>query len=128
MRHSLVTLSLSLALAALLVMFTPFMREFASLHIEPEWLALGSFVVGSLCFFGVAPVRSAVLALLAVLGIGSLIEGLLIALPSILNLVANPVTYTNLAIQQMVLGCFFAGPFLIAGGVLGGIIRAKLRP
>jgi len=127
MRRGLVTLSLSLALGALLVMFTPFMREFSSLHIEGEALALASFVVGSLCFFGVAPARAAVFALLAILCVGSLIEGLVIALPSLLNLVANPVAYINLAEQQVVLGCFFAGPFLLAGGVLGGIIRAMLR-
>lgn len=127
MRHALVIVSLSLALAALLVMFTPFMREFASLHIEPEWLAIGSMVVGSLCFLGVAPVRVAALALLGVVCFGSLIEGLVIALPSLLELVPNPVAYINLAEQQILLGCFFAGPFVLAGGVAGGIIRARLR-
>jgi hypothetical protein len=122
-----ISLSLSLALAALLVLFTPFLREFSSLHIEGEWLAFGSFIVGALCSFGVAPVRAAVLALLAIMGIASLLEALLIALPSLLNIVPNPAAYINLAEQQVLLGCFFAGPFVLAGGVLGGIFRAMLR-
>ena len=122
-----ISLTLSLALAALLVLFTPFLRDFSSLHIEAEWLAFGSIIVGVLCFFGVAPVRAAVLALLAIMCIGSLLEALLIALPSLLNLVPNPVAYINLAEQQVLLGCFIAGPFVLAGGVLGGVLRATLR-
>ena len=121
-----ISLSLSLALAALLILFTPFLRDFSSLHIEAEWLAFGAFVVGILCFLGIAPVRAAVPAMLAIMCLGSLLEALFIALPSLLNIVPNPVTYINLAEQQIVLGCFFAGPFLLAGGVCGGIISSLL--
>jgi hypothetical protein len=122
-----VSLSLSLALAALLVMFTPFLREFSSLHIQGEWLAFGSFIVGILCFLGVSPARAAVVAMLAIMCIGSLVEGLVIALPALLDLVPNPVAYINLAEQQVLIGCFIAGPFVLAGGVLGGVLRTRLR-
>jgi hypothetical protein len=124
---TIVNVSLGLALGALLVMFTPFMSDFSSLHIGGELLGLGAFVVGLLCFAAITPTRNAVLALTFVLVIGSLIEAAVIALPAITNLVPNPVSYINFAEQQMFLGCTLAGPFLLAGGVFGGLMRAWVQ-
>ncbi len=126
-RWLIVTLSLSLALAALLVMFTPFLRDFSSFHIGIEGLALGAFICGALCFIGITPTRRALIALAFAAAISSLIEWLVIALPALANLVPNPVSYINLAEQQVLLGCIGAGPFVLAGGVVGGIIRARMH-
>ena len=125
-RLILVNASLGLALGALLIMFTPFMREFSSWHIGGEQLALGAFIVGVLCFIAVTRTRTAVYSLLLITVLASLIEATVIALPAIINLVPNPVSYINFAEQQVVLGCFVAGPFVLAGGVLGGLIRIAL--
>lgn len=124
---ALINLALSLALGALLVMFTPFLREFSSLHIGGEPLALGAFLVGGLCMSAIARTRSAVSSLFIVFTLASLIEAIVIALPAFINLVPNPVSYINLAEQQVFLGCTFAGPFVLAGGVLGGVSRAWLK-
>lgn len=119
--------ALSLALAALLMMFTPFLREFTAFHISGEWLALGAAACGVLCGISVGPARRTVFALAFVLSLATLIEALVIALPALINLVPNPVSYINLAEQQVVIGCFAAGPFVVAGGVLGGIVRARVN-
>ncbi len=126
-RLVLINVSLSLALGALLVMFTPFMREFSSLHIGGELLGFGAFAVGLLCFSAIAPTRWALTAFGIVLVLSALIEAVVIALPALMNLVPNPVSYINLAEQQVVLGCIIAGPFALAGGVLGGVIRWRVK-
>ncbi|MBI1801471.1 MAG: hypothetical protein HYR71_07575 [Chloroflexi bacterium] len=126
-RPILVTAAASLALGALLLMFTPFLREFTTLHIAGEWLALGAGLIGALASASVASSRAAVFSLVVILCLGSLIEAFVIALPALGNLVPNPVSYINMAEQQVFLGCVFAGPFMLAGGVLGVLIGAWLR-
>jgi hypothetical protein len=122
-----VTGSSSLALAALLVMFTPFLRDFSAWHISGEQLGVATFLLGICCCLSVSPVRYAVYALVAVLVLGSLIEGYLIASPAMRDLVPNPVTYINLAEQQLLLGCLSGGLFFSAGGALGIAVQSVAR-
>ncbi len=122
----LINVSLSLALGALLVMFTPFLREFSALHVGAELLGVGAFICGTLCFINLAPARRAIYSLAIMLIVGSLIEATVIALPALMNLVPNPVSYINLAEQQVLIGCIIAGPLTLAGGVFGGVMRATL--
>ena len=125
-RLLLVTLALSLALAALLVTFTPFMREFTQFHIGAEVLVPGAFFCGMLGGFSILPARLALLSLALIL-VGALsIEAIVIVMPALINLVPNPVSYVNFAEQQTFIGCFAAAPFFAAGGVLGGVVRARL--
>ena len=71
-RFVLVTLSLSLALAALLVTFTPFIRDFTGFHIGAEVLVPGAFTCGVLCGFSIIPPRLALISLALVLaGVGA---------------------------------------------------------
>jgi hypothetical protein len=118
-RALLVTLCSSLALSALLIMFTPFLRDFTTWHIGGEWLAAGAFLLGLVCCLSIFSARRAMLSLLAMIVIASFVEGFVIALPALRDLVPNPVSYINQAQQQLLLGCLAGGPFAIAGGVLG---------
>ena len=127
-RFVLVTLSLSLALAALLVTFAPFMRDFTGFHIGAEVLVPGAFTCGVLCGFSIIPPRLALISLALVLAGALLIQSIVIGLPALINLVPNPVSYVNFAEQQTLIGCFSAGPFFAAGGVLGGLLRMRFRP
>jgi len=122
-----VTASSSLALAALLVMFAPFLRDFSAWHISGEQMGFATFLLGICCCLSVLQVRHAVVALVAVLVLGSLIEGYVIAAPALRGLVANPVTYINLAEQQLLVGCVSGGLFFSAGGVLGIALQLFAR-
>ena len=126
-RAALVIPSASLALAALLVMFTPFLRDFTTWHIDGAWLAAGAFVLGLAICLSVLAIRQALISLLAVIVLASLIEGFVIALPATLQLVQNPVSYINQAEAQLLLGCIAGGTFVVAGGVLGVTINLLLR-
>lgn len=125
-RTILVVAALSLALGALLLMFMPLLGEFTALRIGGEQLALGAFVVGALGAASVASARLAAIALGFVLVMGTLIAAAVATLPASINLVPNPVSYINVAESQLVFTCFIAGFFAVAGGVAGGLLRAKL--
>src|SRR6266542_993157 len=99
-RFALVCAALSLALSALLVMFTPFLRAFTQFHVGAEILVAGAFACGVLCGAGVAPARKLILALGLVLASALLIQSLVIVLPALTGLVPNPVSYVNFAEQQ----------------------------
>jgi hypothetical protein len=122
-----VNLSESLALGALLLMFTPFLQEFTPWHISGEWLAFGAFLVSLAGGLSLQPARRALVSLLVVLVLASAIEGAIIALPASRQIVLNPVSYIIMAEQLMVLGCVIAGPFTLAGGVLGVTINLLMR-
>ena len=117
----------TLALAALLVMFTPFLRDFTTWHIDGSWLAGSAFVLGMAICLSLLRIRTALLSVLAVIVLASLIEGFVIALPAIRQLVPNPVSYINQAETQLLLGCIAGGTFVVAGGVLGVAINLLLR-
>jgi hypothetical protein len=108
-------------------MFTPFLREFTPWHIGGEWLAFGAFLVGLAACLSIRPARHALLSVLVLLFLASAIEGAIIALPALRQLVPNPVSYINSAEQQVVFGCLIAGPFAVAGGVLGTIWQLLAR-
>jgi hypothetical protein len=108
-------------------MFTPFLREFTAWHIGGEWLATGAFLISLASCLSVRPARRALLSVLVLLFLASAIEGVIIALPAMEQLVPNPVSYINSAEQQVVFGCLIAGPFAVAGGMLGTIWQLLAR-
>jgi hypothetical protein len=122
-----VTGSSSLALAALLVLFTPFLSDFSAWHISGEQLGIATFLLGAACCLSVSPVRYAVFALVVVVVVSSLIEGFVIAMPALRSLVPNPVTYTNLAELEVLIGCTTGGLFFTAGGALGIAVHVFAR-
>src|SRR5947208_11564702 len=99
-RFVLVTLSLSVALAVLLVTFTPFMQDFTVYHIGAEVLVPGAFTCGMLCGLSIVPPRRALVSLALVLACALAIQAVVIGLPALVNLVPNPVSYVNFAEQQ----------------------------
>ncbi len=117
----------SLALAALHVLFAPSLSDFTAWHISGEQLIIAAFVLGTGCCLSISPARSAFFALVAVLVLSSLIEGIVIAMPALRGMVPNPVTYTNMAELEVLLGCTAGGLFFTAGGTLGITIRVFAR-
>jgi hypothetical protein len=114
-------------LGALLLMFTPFLREFTTWHIDGFWLAGSAFVLGLAISLSILRIRTALLSVLAVIVLASFIESFVIVLPAIRQLVPNPVSYINQAETQLLLGCLTGGTFVIAGGVLGISINLLLH-
>src|SRR6476619_6171268 len=62
----------TLALAALLVMFTPLLRDFTTWHIDGAWLAGSAFVLGLAICLSLLRIRTALLSVLVVIVLASL--------------------------------------------------------
>ena len=120
-------LALGLALGAVLVMFTPWMRDFSRWNIDTGGLAAGATLVFALCFFGVAPMRYALMVAAASILIGGLVDVFVLSLPATLGLVPNAVALSNSAQNIAAFTCLTASPFVAVGAVAGALLRAAFQ-
>ncbi|MBI5876187.1 MAG: hypothetical protein HZB53_00935 [Chloroflexi bacterium] len=119
--------ALGLALGAILVMFTPWMRDFSRWNIDTGGLMAGTTIVFTLCFLVVAPTRDALVVAGASIAIGAAVSVYVLSLPAMLDLVPNTITFINNAQYITAFSCVTASPFVAVGGVLGAFARAALR-
>jgi uncharacterized membrane protein YwaF len=119
----LINLALGLALGALMAMFTPFLRSFSVWHIEGEIFWLGAFIVSLLCCTVIAPARAALGSCFIILTAATLIQGVVIYLPALLNLAPNRVAYFRTAESITVFTCLTSLPVIIPGAMAGLVIR-----
>jgi hypothetical protein len=120
-------LALGLVLGALLVMFTPWMRDFSRWTIDTGGLALGVTLVFAICFLAVSPPRRALWTAALVIVIGAAIDIIVLSLPAALNLVPNATAFTNYAQNITAFTCLTAGPFVMLGSVSGILLRVAFR-
>lgn len=123
----LAALALGTALGALLVMFTPWMRDFSRWNIDTGGLAAGTAAVSALCFLGVAPLRDALIVAGTAIVVGAVIDVFVLSLPGTLGLVPNAVAFSNSAQTIAAFTCLTASPFVAVGAVAGAFLRSALR-
>jgi hypothetical protein len=119
----LINLAFSLALGALMTMFTPFLRSFSLWHLEGELFWLGAFVVSFLCGVAITPARTAFSSCLIIVTVATLIQGVVIYLPALLNLVPNRIAYFRTAESITLFTCLTSLPVIIPGVMLGIVVR-----
>ena len=125
-QHLLIVAALSLALGALMTMFTPFLRSFSLWHIEGPALWTGGFIIGLLCCVAIHPARKAFLSLFIILAIATLIQGLVIYSPALLNMALNRTAYFRAAESLTSFTCLVLLPIIIPGALSGLVIRTYL--
>ncbi len=119
----LAAIALGLALGALLVMFTPWMRDFSRWNIDSGALAAGTALVFALCFIGVAPLRETLIVAGAAIVVGAAVDVFVLSLPGTLGIVPNPVAFSNSAQAIAAFTCLTASPFVAVGAVGGALVR-----